>query len=99
MGERVDLQRLLETICDNVYYQAPGNMNVNYPAIIYTRRNINIKHASNKGYVLNKSYTLTVIDKDPDSKIVDKVALLPSCSHDRHYVSDGLNHDIFTIYY
>ena len=55
MGERVDLQRLLETICDNVYYQAPGNMNVNYPAIIYTRRNINIKHAGNKGYVLNKS--------------------------------------------
>ena len=60
MGERVDLQRLLETICDNVYYQAPGNISINYPAIIYTRRNINIKHASNKGYVLNKSYTLTV---------------------------------------
>ena len=99
MGERVDLQRLLETICDNVYYQAPGNMNVNYPAIIYTRRNINIKHAGNKGYVLNKSYSITVIDRDPDSKIVDKVALLPSCSHDRHYVSEGLNHDIFTIYY
>ena len=99
MGERVDLQRLLETICDNVYYQAPGNININYPAILYTRRNINIKHASNKGYALNKSYTITVIDRDPDSKIVDKVALLPSCSHDRHYVSDGLNHDIFTIYY
>ena len=99
MGERVDLQRLLETICDNVYYQAPGNININYPAILYTRRNINIKHASNNGYVLNKSYTITVIDRDPDSKIVDKVALLPSCSHDRHYVSDGLNHDIFTIYY
>ena len=99
MGERVDLQRLLETICDNVYYQAPGNINISYPAILYTRRNINIKHASNKGYVLNKSYTITVIDRDPDSKIVDKVTLLPSCSHDRHYVSDGLNHDIFTIYY
>ena len=99
MGERVDLQRLLETICDNVYYQAPGNMNINYPAIIYTRRNINIKHAINKGYGWNKSYTITVSDRDPDSKIVDKVALLPSCSHDRHYVSDGLNHDIFTIYY
>ena len=99
MGERVDLQRLLETICDNVYYQAPSNININYPAIIYTRRNINIKHAGNKGYVLNKSYTVTVIDRDPDSIIVDKVSLLPGCSHDRHYVSDGLNHDIFTIYY
>ena len=99
MGERVDLQRLLETICDNVYYQAPGNINISYPAILYTRRNINIKHASNTSYVLNKSYTITVIDRDPDSKIVDKVALLPSCSHDRHYVSDGLNHDVFTIYY
>ena len=99
MGERVDLQRLLETICDNVYYQAPGNININYPAIIYTRRNINIKHASNKGYVLNKSYTVTVIDRNPDSVIVDKVSLLPGCCHDRHYVSDGLNHDVFTIYY
>ena len=99
MGERVDLQRLLETICTHVYYQAPSNINIQYPAILYTRRTIDIKHASNKGYVLNKSYTVTVIDRDPDSIIVDKVSLLPGCSHDRHYVSDGLNHDIFTIYY
>ena len=58
MGERVDLQRLLETICDNVYYQAPGNININYPAIIYTRRTINIKHAGNKGYVLLFDYSI-----------------------------------------
>ena len=99
MGERVELQRILEAVCDNVYYQAPSNININYPAILYTRRNINIKHASNKGYVLNKSYTVTVIDRNPDSVIVDKVSLLPGCSHDRHYVSDSLNHDVFTIYY
>ena len=48
MGERVDLQRLLETICDNVYYQAPSNININYPAIIYTRRNINVKGFTGK---------------------------------------------------
>ena len=99
MSKRVEFQHLLETICDNVYYQSPSNMYMRYPAIIYTRKNIKTRYASNTGYLINKAYTLTVIDKDPDSEIVDKIALLPSCYHDRHYVSDGLNHDVFTIYY
>lgn len=99
MASREDLHNLLLTITKNVYYQAPTNMQMSYPAILYTRKRLNTLIANNSTYQLFKSYDVTVIDSDPDSEIVDKVALLPRCSHDRHYVSDGLNHDVFVINY
>ena len=42
---------------------------------------------------------VTVIDSDPDSKIVNRVSMLPYCYFDRHYVQDNLNHDVFEIYF
>ena len=44
-------------------------------------------------------YMVTVIDSDPDSKIVNRVSMLPYCYFDRHYVQDNLNHDVFEIYF
>ena len=44
-------------------------------------------------------YMLTYIDKDPNSKNVEKISNLPYCEFDRFYTSDNLNHYIFTIYY
>lgn len=99
MGNRSDLQKILEEIADNVYYQPPSGMNIRYPAIIYTRRRIDNLNASNNVYIQNLSYTITVIDRKPDSEIVEKVSRLPGCKHDTHYIYDGLNHDTFTIYY
>lgn len=46
-----------------------------------------------------KEYKLVVVDKNPDSAIVKKVSKLPMCKFNSHYVSDNLNHDVFTIYY
>lgn len=44
-------------------------------------------------------YELTVIDKNPDSDILDRVASLPMCAFERHYTADNLNHDVYNIYY
>ncbi|WP_288878329.1 hypothetical protein [Bacteroides acidifaciens] len=44
-------------------------------------------------------YSVTVIDKDPDSPIVGKVALLPTSKFNRHYEKDNLNHDVYTIFF
>ena len=41
---------------------------------------------------------MTVMDKDPDSKIKAAVSVLPKCTYDRSFVSDGLYHTVFTIY-
>lgn len=99
MGDRIEFQALLQTITNNVYYQSPGNTSMNYPCILYSRKSIRNTNASNSVYKQDRSYTVTVIDRNPDSVIVDKIALLPNCAYDRNYVSNGLYHDVFTIYY
>ena len=101
MGLRTDLQVVLEQLLGSstVYFQPPSNIQLIYPCIIYERSYWNTTFADNKPYALNKRYALTVIDRDPDSAIVDKVINLPMCSFDRHYVSDNLNHDVFNLYF
>lgn len=101
MGNRLDLQALLEELLgsENVYYQPPASVRMSYPAIVYSRKTIDNTHANNAAYLQSTSYEITVIDKNPDSEIVDKVSKLPTCRFDRHYATDNLNHDVFTLYY
>ncbi len=70
-----------------------------YPAIVYSINDIRNTHASNVVHKQNVAYTITYIDKDPDSENVEKIAKLPYCDFDRFYTSDNLNHYIFTLYY
>ena len=72
---------------------------MDYPAIKYSRNDVNAMHADNENYIHQVGYTVIVIDRDPDSQIVEKVCNLPKCGFDRHYTSDNLNHDVFTLYY
>jgi hypothetical protein len=101
MGTRADLQTLLETLLGsrNVYFQPPPTLEMNYPCIVYNLDDINTKFADNQPYAFDKRYSLTVIDKDPDSSIIDKVIMLQKCIFDRHFVADNLNHNIFIIYF
>ena len=70
-----------------------------YPAIVYSRDDIENNHANNGVYMQSTAYNIIVIDPDPDSEVVQKVGKLPMCMFDRHYAADNLNHDSFTIYY
>ena len=72
---------------------------MNYPAIVYARKTIDNSYANNSVYKQNYAYEITVIDKNPDSEIVNKISKLPTCRFDRHFKSDNLNHDVFTLYY
>lgn len=94
---RTDLQALLETILRPVYFQPPTNLTMTYPCIRYNRSRINPTFANNKAYIERTRYTIYLIDKNPDSSYVDQIAALPYCSHQRHYVADNLNHDVFEI--
>ncbi len=95
-----DLQSAIEKEARrHVYFQPTVNIRIAYPCIIYSLSNIDTKFADNIPYIRQKQYSLTVIDKDPDSMIVDKVSDLPRCSFDRHYTADNLHHWVFTIYY
>lgn len=72
---------------------------MSYPAIVYERYDYDKLYADDVTYRKIPAYQVTIIDANPDSEIVEKVADLPFCSFDRHYESDNLNHDVFTIYY
>ena len=101
MGKVSDLHEELVSILGskNVYFQPPESLKMSYPAIVYARNKIENEFANDSIYNQRRSYLITVIDSDPDSEIVNKVSIMKTCKHDRHYKVDNLNHDIFTIYY
>lgn len=101
MGQRLELQTLLETILGsgNVYFQPPASVQMRYPCIVYSRDIALTKFASNSPYTRKKRYQVVVIDRDPDSDIPDKVADLPMCLLNRCYAADNLNHDVFHLYF
>jgi hypothetical protein len=101
MGSRLELQKLLEKILGtkDVYFQPPPNIQMNYPCIVYQRDSEVVRHAANQKYNHIQRYKVTIIDKDPDSKIRDKVRDLPLCSFSSFFVAENLNHDVFAIYF
>lgn len=101
MANRLDLQAELEELLGsrNVYFQPPASVRINYPAIVYTRSDIDNAFADDSVYMQSHFYEVTVIDEDPDSKIVEAVSKLPTCRFSRHFTSENLNHDTFIIYY
>ena len=101
MAPRLDLQALLVTILgsDNVYFQPPPTLKLEYPCIIYKRDQVRTRFANNLPYKRKKRYQITVVDQNPDSDIPDRVGELPMCSHDRFYTADNLNHDVYTLFF
>lgn len=101
MANREQLQATLEEILGsrNVYFEPPESIRMNYDAIRYSIRNIKTNYADNSPYFNKKCYEITLISREPDNPIVDKLLQLPYCSFDRHYNADNLAHDVFTLYY
>lgn len=101
MGSRIDLQTLLETLLgsENVYYDPPTSLAMKYPAIRYSKSDIDTVYANNSTYKSMKRYEIIVIDKKADNPVIEKLLNLPYCSFDRPYKSDNLNHDVLILYY
>lgn len=96
-----NLRDLLKDLfnCDHVYYQPPNNLTMLYPAIRFSINTIDSKYANNKRYAGFNCYDIVVISKETDEPVIQKILDLPYASFDRHYISDGLNHDIIKLYY
>lgn len=107
MNKRLDLHNVLCSILNireadgdrHVYFQPPASVKMKYPAIVYSRSDIENRHANNMVYTQLPRYEVIVIDKDPDSKYVQLVSMLSMCRFVRHYEADNLNHDVFEIYH
>lgn len=99
MAPRAQLQTILELIVNNVYFQPPPNVQMEYPAIVYERARADAAFADNDAYRVTKQYQVTMITRNPDESAFDTIASLPMCTHERFYVADNLNHDVFNIYF
>lgn len=103
MGTRKELNDILSDIIedeDRVYFQPPETLKIKYPCIIYNRVSGNSRFADDRLYSFKTKYDITVIDKDPDSQIPDKIREnIQGVRYDRHYVSDNLHHDVFNLYF
>ena len=67
---RLELHELLAELLGsrNVYYQPPESVRMKYPAIKYSRDDIQNTFANNNVYMQQYAYEITVIDEDPDLK-------------------------------
>jgi hypothetical protein len=101
MKPRISLQKFLETFLGsrNVYFQPPESLKISYPAIVYNLADIQTLSADNAVYRQYTAYQITLIDKDPDSEFIRKMALIPMCRFNRFFTSDNLNHFVYTLYY
>ena len=99
MAPRLDLDTILRGITDHLYFQPPTNIEMQYPCIMYSRSGTRSLHADNQPYSRTKQYQVTVVDRNPDSELPDKVEALPLCTFDRHFEADGLHHYVFNLFF
>lgn len=99
---RVLLHEILKKVLgnDNVYFQPPSTVKMKYPCIIYSVDRIKTIRADNKAYVNNRAYQVISITANPDTDIrEDMLEAFDHCYFERDYTSDGLLHNVFTIYF
>lgn len=101
MSSRIDLHKILVELLGskNVYYDPPSSVVMSYPAIRYTKDDINSTYANDAKYLNKTRYSIIVISKLPDNPVIAELMKLTYCSYDRHYVADNLHHDVLTLYY
>ena len=99
---RVQLQTEFETFLGtrNVYFQPPESKKLSYPCIIYYKTRMPVRYANDSVYKKMQCYTVTVVDKDPDSMIADRmIEQFKYCSIESYYRSENLNHTKLTLFY
>lgn len=100
MATRIDLHKELVSILgsSNVYYNPPETLKLNYPCIVYSLSGVRKDEADDGSYKVNKCYSITLVHKDPDNNIFDKLLAMPMCKFDRPFISDNFYHYVFTKY-
>lgn len=109
MGRRLQLHSLLKTVMlspvdgnpplGKVYFQPETNINIEYPCIIYAQDQSRNKFADNVPYTHIKRWQVEIIDTNADSDLPDKVAALAMTAFQRGFVTAGLYHKIYSLYF
>lgn len=95
---RLDILRI--TGIPNCYIDPPESVKMKYPCIRVSRSSGYSQFANNMPYKHDRSYSVKLIDYDPDSDYYQPLVMgFPKIRFNRHYVADGLHHDDFILYY
>lgn len=99
---RIELHEKLCEVLEsrNVYYNPPESVKLKYPCIIYQLDRVYQRYADDLEYIGRKGYDVTVISRDPDENIADRIrTTFQYARYSRRFVNDDLYHDVLTIYY
>lgn len=114
MSRRNDFHEKLKEFLgsDAVYFNPPTGFKLKqYPCIVYNRSKLNVLYANNNPYLMYQPYSVTLICKSvdegepwyeegsDDALFRKLIKFFPNCSHERHFVNEGLSHDVFNVYY
>lgn len=103
MNDRISFRDRLEEVVGEgikLYFQPPEGLKLTFPCIVYEMANVEIKKADNSPYIGHKRYTVTVIDKNPDSDIY--MNILNGFEHAKYsntFKSDNFYHYVISIYW
>ena len=98
---RVELDRILRATLgsSNVYFDPPESFKLKYPCIVYSLNGHSETFADDSKYYGMKRYGITYITQDADDPMIDRIEDLKYCHLNRPYVSDGLFHYAYEIYF
>lgn len=102
MNRRPELTPIFKRLIgnDNVYFQPPESLEMQYPCIRYQLSGIKQTKANNKLYNYTQEYEVVYITREPDSKLVDEMlGAFEMISFKNAMVVDNLYHYRYKLYY
>lgn len=88
---------LKEIVGNNVYFNPPSNLKIQYPCVAYSINDILNKNADDEVYKQNIKYDCTLITKNVNDPLLKDLSKINTFRYSRHYVVDGLHHYAFLI--
>lgn len=94
------LYPMLDAVSDEVtvYYQPPEEIKLDYPAILFEKTGGEYSFANNKVNSKAAKFKVTVIYKDPNFEYEESMSHIRYCSPDTSFRTEGLYHDVYTVY-
>lgn len=100
MKTREEIQHMLEDILgsDHVYFQAPPNTGMKYPAIVYSFERFDRDNADNLPYRVAGRWQMIHMYKSVKNDLKERFIFeIPFCSFDRRMITSGVYNDYYTI--
>lgn len=101
-GTRIDLTKALKAVLgsDYVYFNPDATIKMKYPCLVCSIDRSDGRYADNGRYFAFNRYTVTLITRNMDDPLTDK---LPKAFRymtlDRTYSTSGLHHFVYELYF